>query len=85
MYPNLYSNIHGYFNFQSVYNRAVEEYPNGFFIELGSWLGKSTCYMAEMIKHVKKPITFVTVDTFLGEPTAKDQKEILTAITVMIA
>jgi len=41
--------IHGWFNFQQVYELAADRYPNGTFVEVGCWLGKSTAFLAELV------------------------------------
>jgi predicted O-methyltransferase YrrM len=74
---NHYNTIYGYFDFSDIYTHALNTFPNGRFIEIGSWLGKSTCFMAEVIKENNLPVKFYTVDTFLGEINATDQQEIV--------
>ena len=64
---NHWSSIQGWFNFQSVYNEAVEKAKDGsVLVEIGSWKGKSSAYMAEIIKESGKDITFYCVDTWAG-------------------
>jgi len=75
--PNYYKTIYGYFDFSDIYENVANKFPNGKFIEIGSWLGKSTCFMAETIKEQKLNIKFYTVDTFLGEVNAVDQQDIV--------
>jgi predicted O-methyltransferase YrrM len=74
---NYYNNIYGYFDFADIYTYALNQFPNGRFIEIGSWLGKSTCFMGEIIKEQNANIKFYTVDTFLGEINATDQQDII--------
>jgi predicted O-methyltransferase YrrM len=74
---NYYNKIYGYFDFSDIYSYALNKFPNGRFIEIGSWLGKSTCFMAEIIKENRLNVKFYTVDTFLGEVNAVDQQEIV--------
>lgn len=45
-----YEDIIGWFNSESFYDKMVERFPMGHFIELGSWLGKSTGYLGIKIK-----------------------------------
>jgi hypothetical protein len=63
-----YHQIHGWFDFETVYQDAVDRAPQhgATFVELGAWLGKSTVAMAKMIQVSKKQITFYTVDTWDG-------------------
>lgn len=49
----------------SLYDRAVKEASdNSIFVELGSYKGKSTCYMIDTIKNSGKKINFFVVDNF---------------------
>lgn len=67
-----YQNIEGHFNFEKVYDKALSIAKDGdIFVEVGSFLGKSTCYMAERIKQLNLKIKFHTIDTFVGIPSAK--------------
>lgn len=61
-----YKNIEGWFDFEDIYEKMVNEFSNGIFIEIGAWKGKSTAFMAQKIKDSNKDIKFYTVDTFLG-------------------
>jgi predicted O-methyltransferase YrrM len=76
--PEKYKSIYGYFDFEPIYDWAIEHYPNGRFVELGTWLGKSTCYMGEALKEANSRAKFYGVDTFLGESGATDQQDIVT-------
>jgi hypothetical protein len=59
--------IPGWFAFDELYNQFVEESKNGdTFVEVGTWFGKSTNYLASKIKESKKDIKFITIDTFKG-------------------
>lgn len=77
--PNHYQQIYGYFNFEAFYFAILEHFRGGTFVEIGTWLGKSTCFMAEAIKAADYPVKFYGVDTFLGEVNAKDQQDIVKA------
>jgi predicted O-methyltransferase YrrM len=60
-----YQNIEGWFNFGKLYTRMVNKYPNkSHFVEVGSWLGKSTVYMAVEIINSNKDIRFDCVDSW---------------------
>ncbi len=68
---HFYQNIDGWFDFQSVYSKAVATARDGaHFVEVGSWLGKSTAYMAVEIVKSHKKIRFDAVDTWQGSPEA---------------
>jgi len=60
-----YQEIDGWFDFEDIYDKAVESAnDNDFFVEIGVYKGKSTCYMAQKIKNSGKKILFFAVDTF---------------------
>ena len=59
--------IPGWFAFDELYNQFVEEAKDGdTFVEVGTWFGKSTNYLANKLKESKKDIKFITIDTFKG-------------------
>lgn len=68
--------IDGWFSYEDLYNRAVENAKGGeTFVEVGAWLGKSTNHMIENIQKSGKDIKFTTVDTWVGtvnEPKHQD-------------
>lgn len=69
-----YKKIHGWFDYEAVYDQAVEdayETIPSVFVEVGSWLGRSACYMAELIQISGKPITLYCVDHFEGSEEHK--------------
>jgi hypothetical protein len=62
-----FNEIPGWFSYKEIYDRMVEKLPDGSnLVEVGSWLGKSTNYMADIIKKSKKKLNFTTVDTWKG-------------------
>jgi hypothetical protein len=69
--------IQGWFDSPELYKRMVKAYPNGHFVEVGAWLGHSTCYMASLIKDYKSDIRFDVVDHFLGNSDNAYQQEIV--------
>src|SRR4051812_28921029 len=75
--PSFYKNIYGYFDFEGLYESIAKYFKQGTFVEIGTWLGKSTCFMSELIKEENLPIKFYGVDTFLGEINATDQQDIV--------
>ncbi len=68
LYGNhIYNKIDGWFDFQSVYKKAVQDGKDGdHFVEIGSWLGRSGSFMATEIKNSGKKIKFDCVDTWQG-------------------
>jgi len=64
---HFYKNIHGWFDFEDVYSEMVSTAQSGsHFVEIGSWKGKSTAYMAVEIVNSRKLIKFDCIDTWLG-------------------
>jgi hypothetical protein len=62
-----YKEIEGWFDFEKEYDSFVDKAQDGaIFVEVGSFLGKSSCYLAQKIKNSGKKITFYCVDTFEG-------------------
>lgn len=56
-----------WFTYPTVYSDMVKRFPSGStFVEIGSWKGKSSAYMAVEIANSGKSIDFVCVDTFEG-------------------
>jgi len=63
-----------WFDYEVVYSLVVEKYPtNSTFVEVGSWKGRSSAYMAVEIANSGKNIDFVCVDTFLGSQFHHDR------------
>lgn len=58
------------------YNEAVSQFDSGVFVEVGSFLGRSTCYMAHLLKYAPhgKNVKFDTIDTW-GSVDANDWAE----------
>lgn len=80
---HFYQVIPGWFDFEDVYREAVAAAPSdrrSRFVELGSYYGRSSAYMAAEIANSGKPIDFVCVDVwetperatakFADDPTA---------------
>jgi glycosyltransferase involved in cell wall biosynthesis/predicted O-methyltransferase YrrM len=62
-----FNELTGWFSYDKLYDEAVEKAPfKANFVEVGSWLGKSTNYLVDRIKESKKKIQFTTIDTFKG-------------------
>ncbi len=60
----------GYCDFQSIYEEQVQRLSDGaHIVEIGCYFGKSTCFMAELIKAAGKKIKFDAIDTFKGTPS----------------
>ena len=61
-------NIQGWFDFQDIYDEMISRAPQegAIFIEVGTWRGKSFCYLAERVVESKKWIKLVAIDTWKG-------------------
>lgn len=72
-----------WFTYPEFYKQIVERFPSGSkFVEVGSWKGKSSAYMAVEIINSGKDIDFYCVDHFLGDEGAgwnSDLYEIFTS------
>ena len=62
-----WENVEGMFTFHTLYSNMVQKFPsNSLFVEIGTWKGKSTIFMAEKIKESSKEIKFYAIDSFDG-------------------
>lgn len=64
--------IPGWFDYAQIYNEALDRAARSptpsVFVEVGSWKGRSTAFMAEEIKRRLLPVDFYAVDTWQGMP-----------------
>lgn len=68
LYISSYKDIVGWFDFQDVYDLAVEQAKNGdCFLEVGCFMGKSTAYLMQKIKESGKDIKVIVIDIFTAE------------------
>lgn len=76
--PNDYwKTIQGYFDFRGLYsNFAWEELNGSKIVEVGSWQGASTCYLATEIMNRQKDIELYAVDTWQGSDEDAHIKQI---------
>lgn len=67
---HFYSNIHGWFDFDNLYQDMIHtlcvENRQYMFAEIGCWKGKSTAFMAVEIANSSKNIDFYCIDTWKG-------------------
>jgi predicted O-methyltransferase YrrM len=64
---HIYQNIQGWFNYEPIYDTAVKlANDEAHFVEIGSWRGKSTTYLAVEIVNSGKYIRLDCVDTWRG-------------------
>jgi beta-1,4-mannosyl-glycoprotein beta-1,4-N-acetylglucosaminyltransferase len=72
---HIYQNIEGWFDFEEIYSNMVNKFESGsYFVEIGSWLGKSTSYMAVEIANSKKNIKFDCIDCWDGSIGSTDEE-----------
>src|ERR1043165_6762662 len=65
--PEQYKTIHGWFDYENLYKQVFEDLDDGaHIVEVGCWLGRSSCFMAELIKAGNKEIQMDCVDTWKG-------------------
>jgi len=63
--PAQYQSIHGWFDYEPLYNEVFSTLPEkAHIVEVGCWLGRSACYMGELIKSSGKNIRFDCIDTW---------------------
>jgi len=82
-----YKVIHGWFTFDKLYSEIVTKFGTfekknyipkpATFVEIGSWMGKSSCFMAENIKAYAPHIKFYCVDIWTGSPHKPEQQAIV--------
>lgn len=86
-----FEQIEGWFKFRQAYTEAVAQAQGpAVFVEVGSWKGKSACFMGVEIANSGKPITFYCVDHWKGsdEPEHRadaDRKRLFTVFKDNIA
>lgn len=62
-----WKDVSGFFDSDLVYKLATKTFPEGStFVEIGSWMGRSTCCLGQLVKDSKKDIKVYAVDTFEG-------------------
>jgi hypothetical protein len=78
---HFYQEIPGWFDFQGIYSKMVEEHGDGAnFVEVGTYLGKSISYLAVEIINSGKKIKLNAVDTWEGsplEPLQQSQSDVI--------
>lgn len=74
--PNYYQQIPGEFDFEAIYDLAIDRAaPGDIFVEVGSWYGKSTAYMASRLAMRQPLVQFFAVDQWLEGRTNNGQQE----------
>lgn len=68
-----WKDIDGFFEYPSFYNMCMGEISsNSVMVEVGSWMGRSSCCVASLIKSSNKKIDFYCVDTWEGSEEHSD-------------
>jgi len=68
MLEHYHDQIHGWFTFPNLYSSAVRGFDNAVFVEIGSWLGKSSVYLGVEIINSGKNIRLDCVDIWQMTP-----------------
>jgi len=71
-FPYRYRYIQGTFDHGTVFTDLMRELTEGHIVEVGTYKGRSACFLAELIKNQKKDIRFDTVDHFERADTSYD-------------
>lgn len=69
--PYRYRHIHGAFDHGTVFTDLLSELDEGYIVEVGTYKGRSACFVAELIRNSEKAIKFDTIDHFLRDDTSK--------------
>ncbi len=72
---HFYKNIPGWFSYDGLYKDAVIEYTNANLVEVGSYEGQSSAFMAVEIINSKKNIKFDCIDTWTNHNEVRDAEE----------
>ena len=74
---HFYKDVYGFCDYVGLYKKAVEKFPSGsHFVEVGSFLGKSSVYMAVEIINSGKRIKFDCIDHWKGSEEHYDNENV---------
>ncbi len=72
-----WENVSGYFDYSKFYKIALNSVKDdGIIVEIGSWMGRSTSCMGDLIKKSGKKINFFAVDTWEGSNEDAHREEL---------
>lgn len=75
---HFYQNIDGWFSYEGIYKEMVSRAVDGaIFVEVGSFKGRSSSFLAVEILNSGKKITLDCIDTWQGSDEHQDIKEIV--------
>ena len=81
---HFYQDIHGMTDYEDLYSEMVKKFPNGsYFVEVGSYKGKSAAFMGVEIVNSGKEIKFDIVDHF-EKSSYEDCRDNLKGLSIMI-
>lgn len=58
--------IPGWFDWPQLYEEIVTTYSGGILVEVGTYLGRSLCYLGKLVKESGKPFQVVGIDWCVG-------------------
>ena len=71
-FPYRYRHIHGAFDHGTVFEDIVDLLDEGHIVEVGTYKGRSACFVAELIKATEKDIAFDTIDNYERDDTSPE-------------
>lgn len=75
---HFYQNIDGWFSYEDIYRAVVERGEDGdLFVEVGSFKGRSSSFMAVEILNSGKKIKFDCIDTWRGAAEHQNIEEVM--------
>lgn len=57
-----WNDVLGFCDFEDLYDRVVEKFPGGTLVEMGTFVGRSLCYLATKAKESGKPFQIYGID-----------------------
>jgi hypothetical protein len=71
---HFYQKVEGWFNYPDMFSHAVQHAPQeAHFVEIGTWKGQSSAYLAVEIINSGKNIKLDCIDSFAGSPIEPGQ------------
>ncbi len=75
---NDWSFVHGWFNYWPLYESVAATLKDGDTIaEVGVWMGRSVCFMGQLLKRMGKRVRIIAVDNFRGEANQPAHEKIV--------
>ena len=70
--PFIYLCIPGYFRYDDIYLHIIPYIQNGHIVEIGTYKGRSACFLAEIVKQSKKKIQIDCIDNYSWNDTSPE-------------